>query len=78
MKAQGCIQTLCMVLGKILRSANLRQPIKLNLSALVSKANLDFVLSGLKYNKEVSVLNLSKCGLDNDDLGKICDVLKVD
>jgi hypothetical protein len=48
-------------IGKILRSFNTNQPVKLNLSGLLVKGTegLDFVLSGLKRNQIVTELNLS-------------------
>lgn len=58
-------------IGKIIRLANQEKPIKLNLSKLVSKASLGYLLSGLKGNKHIYEINLNDCQLDDEDLERI-------
>jgi hypothetical protein len=67
-------------IGKILRSVNTSQPVKLNLSGMIIKGTegLDFVLSGLKRNQVVTELNLSQNELESDDLANICERLAGD
>jgi hypothetical protein len=47
---------------------------------LISKitGTLDYILSGLKNNTEVCELNICKCDLDDEDLTKIYENLRVD
>jgi hypothetical protein len=43
----------------------------LQLSKLISKQSLGYLLSGLKGNSSIYELNLTDCGLDDDDLEKL-------
>ena len=63
-----------------MRSINTGQPVKLNLSSLITKdtEGLDYILSGLKRNQIVSELNLSQNELESDDLANICERLSGD
>lgn len=47
----------------------------LNLSKLANKHGLGFLLSGLKSNRKVEQLALADCGLDDEDLEKLCSKL---
>jgi len=60
------------------RTVNQEKPLKLNLSGLVSKQSLGYVLSGLKSNRQVYELNLVDCNLEDDDLEKIAFRLSQD
>jgi|LauGreDrversion4_2_1035121.scaffolds.fasta_scaffold77274_2 hypothetical protein len=39
------------VIGRTLRYVNKKSPVKLNLSGLVTRANMDLLVSGLKNNQ---------------------------
>eukprot|EP00347_Sterkiella_histriomuscorum_P009953 403339244 len=69
---------LTIALGKVLRSANQKKPIKLSLNSAISSQTLDYLFQGLKDNREVFEISLSKCQLDNQDLNKICQLLQTD
>ena len=58
-------------IGKIVRQLNSEKAVKLNMARLVSKQSLGYILSGLKGNTRVQELNLTECGLEDDDLEKI-------
>lgn len=60
----------------MLRSVNSKQPIKLDLSGLISKLGLDYLLSGLKNNTQAYELNLNNCSFDDEDLQKIVERLR--
>ena len=75
---QNQITILLAQIGKILRNVNSQRQIKLSLSGMVSSYNLDYILNGFKGNSEVLELNLSNCGLVDQDLVKIVDTLKSD
>lgn len=59
-------------MGKLIRAMIQGKRIKLQLSALLSKGSLDFVLSGLKGNSVVEELNVSQNQLDDDELRSLC------
>ncbi len=48
------------------------------MSRLVNKQSIGYLLSGLKGNKQVYELNLTDCGLEDEELKKITNRLKND
>jgi hypothetical protein len=65
-------------IGKLIRQVNHEKPIKLTMSRLVNKQSIGYLLSGLKGNKQVYELNLTDCGLEDEELKKITNRLKND
>lgn len=63
------------VLGKAIRAAHQNRPLKLDLTRLVSKQSLGFLLSGLKNTSLVQSLSLKDCALDDEDLDRIANRL---
>lgn len=82
LKTQSTHDNLAKLIAKLLRYIHKREPIKLNLSGLINKQSLEYILSGLKFNTEdataVTELNLNKCNLDDEDLLKIYECLRQD
>jgi hypothetical protein len=52
--------------------------VKLQMSNIIVKGSLDYVLAGLKNNKVVEEINLTQNQLDDEDLERICDRLALD
>ncbi len=57
---------------------NSHRQLKLSLSGLVSSYNIDYILNGLRNNSEVYELNVSNCGLVQQDMQKIVEVMRDD
>ena len=66
------------VIGRTLRYVNKKSPIKLNLSGLVTRANMDLLVSGLKNNQLVYDINISNCELGDQELLMLIERLKND
>ena len=61
--------------GKLVRQLNQDKPVKLNLKGFISSQSLGYLLSGMKGNTMINELNLSQCGLVDEDLVKIAQRL---